>query len=97
MLRRLIERIRFGADHRWSPPHMSEYLDGELTEGARVRLERHVHDCDRCREILRSLRTTIASLRGLGRRPAAAPDTTVAPEVLTGFRDRRNEDDERLD
>ncbi len=84
----LIERVRFLLDHRWSPGQMSAYLDGELSESGRGRIERHVHDCHRCRELLRGLRATIAALRGIGTGEDANEEADVAPRVLAGFRER---------
>ena len=84
----LIERVRFLLDHRWSPRQMSAYLDGELSESGRDRIERHVHDCHRCRELLRGLRATIAALRGIAAGPSDGAGPGVAPEVLAGFRER---------
>ena len=72
---------------------MSEYVDGELSESGRSRLERHVRDCHHCRELLKNLRQMIESLRGIGFRPAEATSPKVADEVMAGFR-RRNESEE---
>lgn len=84
---RPLERIRFLADHVWSPRHMSEYLDGELPESGRARIERHVRDCHHCHELLERLRAMVASLRGIGAADAGHGDH-VASEVLAGFRER---------
>jgi anti-sigma factor RsiW len=43
---------------------MSEYLDGELPDGRRVRLERHMGDCPECERLLAELRAVV---QGLGR------------------------------
>ena len=72
---------------------MSEYVDGELSESGRERLERHIHDCHHCRQLLANLRQLVDTLRGLGSRPAEGADPEVADEVLAGFR-RRNEAEE---
>ena len=61
---RLLYRVRFARDHRWAPARMSDYLDGELQPGARVRLERHAHECHECQRVLAGLR---ALVRDLGR------------------------------
>ena len=72
---------------------MSEYVDGELSESGASRLERHVRDCHRCRELLAGLRRMIGSLRGIGTTPDGSSGPGVAGEVLAGFR-RRHEAEE---
>jgi anti-sigma factor RsiW len=52
---RLTHDLRFRRDHRWTPRHMSAYLDSELPAGARVRLERHTAQCPECRSVLGDL------------------------------------------
>lgn len=83
----MIARLRFGADHRWVPKHVSAYLDGDLSLSGRERIERHVHDCHRCRELLAGLRSMLESLRGIGREG----EPEVATAVLSGFRERMGE------
>lgn len=89
-------RLRFWIDHRWTPGHLSEYVDGELAPAGRARVERHVHDCPKCRELLRNLRSILTSLGGLRRQPPDEADGSVVPALLTGFRSRlaRGDDDE---
>lgn len=67
---------------------MSAYLDGDLTAAGRERIERHVHDCGRCQELLSGLRATITALRGIGSDRAEDPEASVAPAILAGFRER---------
>ena len=43
----------------------SEYLDGDLDEGAHRALEAHVRDCARCRATLASLTATVRALGSL--------------------------------
>jgi anti-sigma factor RsiW len=69
----VLRRTRFRRDHRWTPGHMSDYLDGELASRPRRRLERHVRECEECRRILRSLQGMIGRLRGIAP-PATRPD-----------------------
>lgn len=61
-MKRVLHRLRFLRDHRWVPPHASEFLDDELGERERRRVEWHADDCPECRELLRNLRTLIAAL-----------------------------------
>lgn len=63
---RLLYRVRFTRDHRWTPGRMSEYLDGELAPARRARLERHASRCPECDRVLADLRALVS---GLGRLP----------------------------
>lgn len=85
---RTSQRIRFLLDHRWSPRHMSEYIDDELTPEGRLRIDRHLHDCRRCRELLLGLRRMLAGLR----RQEDAAEPRVAPAVLAQVRRRIEEE-----
>jgi anti-sigma factor RsiW len=64
---RLRHHLRFLVDHRWTPQHASEYLDGELGPAGRRRVERHTEDCPECGELLRNLRALIGALGTIGR------------------------------
>jgi anti-sigma factor RsiW len=66
-------RLRVARDHRWTPPRMSAYLDGELAPSDRIRVERHVRECDECRHVLAGLRAVLAAL-GRVSGPGGAPD-----------------------
>jgi anti-sigma factor RsiW len=79
-----VERVRFFFDHRWSPDHMSEYLDGDLDAGGRRRIERHTGKCPECEELLRELRAMVAALAGFRGRAAEG----VAAAVLAGVQQR---------
>jgi anti-sigma factor RsiW len=68
----LFYRARFRWDHRWTPGHMSAYVDGDLRSGGRRRLEHHVRDCEQCRRILAALRETLSALH---RMPAPVGDS----------------------
>jgi anti-sigma factor RsiW len=83
-MRRLIDRLRFGLDHRWAPDHMSEYLDGDLDARRRGRIERHVGDCPECEELLRALGTIVQALGGMRGRAGHG----VAATVLAGVQER---------
>jgi anti-sigma factor RsiW len=56
-------QLRFRRDHRWTPPHLSAYLDFELSVSARARLRRHTTECPECRGVLDDLRHILALLR----------------------------------
>jgi anti-sigma factor RsiW len=61
----LFYRAHFSWDHRWTPRHMSAYVDGELVSRERRRLERHVGECEECRRMLANLRDVLKALPGL--------------------------------
>jgi len=41
---------------------MSSYLDAELTEAERQRMDRHIGECKQCRRLLAGLRATVYAL-----------------------------------
>jgi Putative zinc-finger len=61
----LFYRARFSWDHRWTAGHMSAYVDGELASRERLRLERHVRECQECRGLLAGLRDMLDALHRL--------------------------------
>lgn len=69
-------------DHRFTRAHASEYLDGELPEAGRRRVERHTSVCPKCRTLLASLRRMIETLPAL----ATTPPATVTDGVLERLR-----------
>jgi anti-sigma factor RsiW len=77
-------RLEFVRDHRWVPPHASEYLDGELGRRERARVERHTRDCPECRELLASLRALIEALGTL----RGDEERVVAGAVLASVQSR---------
>lgn len=77
-------RLEFVRDHRWLPPHASEYLDGELGPRERGRVKRHTRDCPECRELLASLRALIEALGTL----RGDEERVVAGAVLASVQSR---------
>ncbi len=75
------QRVRFAVDHRWTPPHMSAYLDGELASGGRTRLERHVGECAQCRRLLAALRGMLDALQRLPAPSGGADALQIATSV----------------
>jgi anti-sigma factor RsiW len=65
MIRRLLEHRRYMREHRWTHAHLSEYLDQDLDEEERARVEGHVGVCPQCRRVLATLKRTLEGLRGL--------------------------------
>ena len=68
---RMIKKWRFMRDHEWTHEHLSDYIDGELREPERERVEEHVGMCPQCRRVLATLRKTVAGLTSLMSTPAA--------------------------
>ena len=60
-MRDLLDRLRYGRARTL----LSSYIDGELSERERRRVERHLSECERCRWELESLRLTAELARGL--------------------------------
>ncbi len=58
-------RLAAAIDHRWAQPRLSAYLDGELTQRQRRRLERHAGICPECRRALKQLGALLRALPGL--------------------------------
>ncbi|MCL4287600.1 MAG: zf-HC2 domain-containing protein [Thermoleophilia bacterium] len=79
-----IASIRFMREHRWTARHLSPYIDRELSEPERRRVEEHAHLCPACHRLLHSLRRTVAGLGALRDRAADGPDVTAG--VLGRFR-----------
>jgi anti-sigma factor RsiW len=65
---------QFKLDHRWARAQMSAYVDGELTNPRRRRMESHLARCERCRQLLASLRGTVAAVQAL-----ASPASPTSP------------------
>lgn len=64
---------QFKLDHRWARGQMSAYVDDELTDARRLRMDGHLARCERCRQLLASLRATVAAANGL---PSPASPTS---------------------
>jgi hypothetical protein len=78
----LRHELRFRRDHRWSPRHMSAYLDQDLSARGRARLERHTAECLDCRGVLGDLRQMLALLRGVTAPVPVADGPATATAVL---------------
>jgi anti-sigma factor RsiW len=79
---RLWHELRFWRDHRWTPPHMSAYLDSDLRTHARVRLERHTAECTECRGVLDDLRHMLVLLQSAPPPEPVADVPAIAGAVL---------------
>ena len=69
---RMLKKRRFMREHEWTHKHLSDYIEGELPDPDRARVEEHVGMCPQCRRVLASLRKTIAGLGSL-MSPSAPP------------------------
>ncbi|MFZ0039847.1 MAG: zf-HC2 domain-containing protein [Solirubrobacteraceae bacterium] len=78
----LWHELRFRRDHRWTPPHMSAYVDSDLSAWARARLERHTAECSDCRSTLEDLRHMLALLQSAPPPDPVADVPVIASAVL---------------
>jgi anti-sigma factor RsiW len=85
MVRRLLQRMRFMREHRWTHARLSAYLDQELRDDERHRVEVHVGICPQCTRVLATLRRTLERLRDLSGEPR--------PRVAEGVIDRLRAED----
>jgi anti-sigma factor RsiW len=74
----LWHELRFRRDHRWTPLHMSAYLDHDLSAWARARLQRHTAECHECRGVLDDLRRMLGLLQS-----APSPDPAADVPAIT--------------
>jgi anti-sigma factor RsiW len=76
-------RLRFWRDHRWTPAHLSEYLDGDLVARSRIRLEHHLRECPECLGALRNLERLLGLLHA-----APAVSDEERPDIASAVRRR---------
>jgi anti-sigma factor RsiW len=60
---------------------MSDYLDVDLAERDRTRMERHLGECDQCRRLLAGLRQTVDALHRLSARGGDVDALGIAASV----------------
>ncbi len=65
---------------------VSDYLEGALPEGERVRFEAHLAECDGCPGYLEDMRALVGSLHAL---PEPPPDAATREALLRAFNDLR--------
>ena len=82
----LITRARFQRDHRWTPSHLSDFVDGDLSPRGRTRLQRHVDKCPDCYRALVTLQRMLDRLHHLPR-----PDAGETPDIAAAVRRRLGE------
>lgn len=61
-------------DHEWSQRHLSHYVEGDLRNRARRRLERHAAECPECSRGIRAIKSLLRLIPGIdGSREVRAP------------------------
>ena len=83
-------QLRFRRDHRWTPPHMSAYLDRELAARGRARVERHTLECSDCRGVLDDLRQMLALLQNAPPPEPVIDGSATATAVLRRLHEPAN-------
>jgi anti-sigma factor RsiW len=83
-----LARIHFRRDHRWTPNHLSDFVDGELSPRSQSRLQRHVDQCAVCNRALLGLQHMLDRLH---RMPMPAPEEQ--PDIAAAVRRRLSEAD----
>lgn len=66
---------------------VTDYLEGRMTLGTRMRFHMHLGMCKHCRAYLRQMRLTVATL---GRLPDEPMPADVKDELLRRFRGWKN-------
>jgi anti-sigma factor (TIGR02949 family) len=65
---------------------VTEYLDGELNEGQRARIERHLEGCEGCRGALDQFQTVIHLVGRLTAADVASIDALVRDRLMATLR-----------
>ena len=65
---------------------VTDYLDGALPEGERVRFEAHLAECDGCTGYLEDMRRLVGTLHAA---PEPPPDPATREALLSAFRELR--------
>ena len=65
---------------------VSDYLEGTLPEGERIRFEAHLAECDGCAGYLEDMRRLVDTLHEV---PEPPPDPATRDALLRAFRDLR--------
>lgn len=78
-------RHPLNGSHEETARHMSDYYEGDLRGWRKLRVARHLARCEVCGQAYRSLLSTLAGLRNLGRSdPEPRPE--LADEVVARIR-----------
>ena len=65
MFGRLLGRSALPQPCEEARAHSSDYIDGEIDSALEQRIRAHLSDCPLCEAFFRTLRETIAALRGM--------------------------------
>jgi anti-sigma factor (TIGR02949 family) len=68
---------------------LTEYLDGEVNEGERAKLERHLEGCEGCRAALDQFQTVIRLAGRLTDADVARIDTLARDRLMAALRAMR--------
>ena len=68
---------------------LTEYLDGEVNEGERARIERHLEGCEGCRAALDQFQTVIRLAGRLTDADVARIDTLARDRLMAALRAMR--------
>ena len=63
MTRRRMDKVVAGISCAQVLARLSDYLDGDLADDARARIEEHLRGCDECARFGGELRSTVRALR----------------------------------
>lgn len=80
MIKRLAEHFHFMREHRWTNSRLSPYLDREISEAERTRVEEHARVCPKCHRMLETLKRTLEGLRSMSSEspaPAGLADSVI--------------------
>ncbi len=87
------------ADHREPSPDdlacieladtLTEYLDGEVNQGQRARIERHIEGCEGCRAALDQFQTVVRLTGRLSEADVARIDALVRDRLMAALRAMR--------
>jgi anti-sigma factor RsiW len=78
VIREFLARRRYMREHRWTHAHLSAYLDRQLSQEERARVEAHASICPNCTRVLATLRRMLEGLHGLaGERDPGIVDGVV--------------------
>lgn len=69
-------------------PNLNDFVDEELSEHERLRVEQHLAVCDTCRQDMTALRSLLAAARQLG--PEVAPGRDLWPTVESRLESERS-------
>lgn len=84
------DRARFRRDHRWTPKHLSDFVDDDLTPRGQTRLQRHVENCPDCNRALVTLQRMLDRLHRLPR-----PDQGAGEDIAAAVRERLRDTPEK--